>query len=241
MPIPLDLSGNTAWKLCLMRRVSARAELSLRQRLSQREDRISELKDALATAKSQQLGTHTAQSQSPPPQNCYANDIHHSKRSQLKAPWPQGQLQRRPRQHPDQFQQHAPSPDDSDYQEEEEGLQQSSLRAATRAHQGQHQHGAPSPRDRESHNEAEEQGQPRAVQNPVARLPYFQPGSHKRTALAQGGPHPNAPLPETWPQPVAPPASISCVALGRSDSVYDQLSTVPPSSMAADSGSCIKI
>ena len=67
--------------------MSARAELSLRQRLSQREDRISELKDALAAAKGEHPATrsehHPAQLLSPRQHSLTADDYSHSTRPAL--------------------------------------------------------------------------------------------------------------------------------------------------------------
>ena len=67
--------------------MSARAELTLRQRLSQREDRISELKDALAAAKRQHPASrserHPAQLLSPRQNSLTADDYSHSARPEL--------------------------------------------------------------------------------------------------------------------------------------------------------------
>lgn len=211
--------------------MSARAELSLRQRLSQREDRISELKDALAAAKSHHTGPlnhashHRQRSASP---QHYPMDISHQfqdshhraaavyARPELQSP--REHVQQRPMRHSKQGQRHrALSPEDSDTQhEEEQGQQRASPRG--RLHHGSRAFG--------SHREEEGPAQARAT---AARLPYFQPSSRS----GSGQPQATAPTQESallsthalpHPQPdvaaqrlpgMNPGLSISCLACSQ--------------------------
>ncbi len=189
-------------------RVSARAELSLRQRLSQREDRISELKDALA--RSHHHGTHTNHSRQPSPSpQPYLDQVHQPQdrqysgaamHTQSEAQSPRGQFQQRPRRHPEHQQGSALSLETSDtQQEEEEEVRQ------TASPRGRSHHGVGSFRGQ---REEVEQGgtrvsprtrsnrAPRVVGSPreeeeyagpavAARLPYFCPGSQIHTGQSQ--------------------------------------------------------
>lgn len=191
-------------------RVSARAELSLRQRLSQREDRISELKDALAVARSHQPSMHANHSRqpSPSPQHYLVGhvyqplDRHHANaaiHTQSEAQSPRGQFQQRPKGQQERQQPGALSPVTSDtQQEEEEEVRQ------TASPRGRSHHGVSSFR---AHREEGEQGGPRvsprtrSYQAPrafgnyegqeyagpavAARLPYFRPGSQACTDQSQ--------------------------------------------------------
>ncbi|DBA92530.1 TPA: hypothetical protein ACH3X1_002761 [Trebouxia sp. C0004] len=185
-------------------RVSARAELSLRQRLSQREDRISELKDALAVARSHQPSMHANHSRqlSPSPQHYLLDHMHQPQdrhysnaavHTQSEAQSPQGEWQRqRLKKQPEQQQPGALSPVSSDtQQEEEEGFRQ------TASPRGKSHHGLSTFRGQRE--EGEQGGQrisprSRSYQAPgavgthkeegeyvgsavAARLPYFCPGS----------------------------------------------------------------
>ena len=195
-------------------RVSARAELSLRQRLSQREDRISELKDALAVARSHQPSMHANHSRqpSPSPQHYLSDymhqpqDRHYSSaamhtQSEAQSPW--GQFQQRPRRQPEHQQGSALSLETSHtQQEEEEEVGQ------TASPRGRSYHGVSSFR---AHREEGEQGgarvsprarsyqAPRAVGSPrederyvgpavATRLPYFCPGSQACMGQSQSAP-----------------------------------------------------
>jgi hypothetical protein len=193
-------------------RVSARAELSLRQRLSQREDRISELKDALAAARSHHHGTHTNHSRqpSPSPQH-YLDQVHQPRdrhysgaamHTQSEAQSPRGQFQQRPRRQPEHQQDSALSLETSDTQqeEEEEVRQTASPRgrshrgvSAYRAHreEGEQDGARVSPRAR-SYQAPRAVGSPREEERYVgpavaARLPYFRPGSQACTGKSQSG------------------------------------------------------
>lgn len=112
-------------------RVSARAELSLRQRLSQREDRISELKDAVAVARSHQPSMHANHSRHPStsPQHYHSDHMHQPQHrhpsdadihTQSEAQSPRGQFQQRPKRQPEHQQDCALSLETSDTQQEEE-------------------------------------------------------------------------------------------------------------------------
>jgi len=184
-------------------RVSARAELSLRQRLSQREDRISELKDALAVARSHQPSMHANHSRhpSPSPQHYHLDhmhqpqDRHHSNaaiHAQSEAQSPRGQFQQRPRRQPEHQQDSVLSLETSDTQQEEEEKVKQTASPRGRSHhgvsssRGQREEGEQggarvSPRSRSyqapravgTHKEEEEYVGPAVA----ARLPYFCPGS----------------------------------------------------------------
>ncbi|DBB14510.1 TPA: hypothetical protein ACH3X3_004792 [Trebouxia sp. C0006] len=195
-------------------RVSARAELSLRQRLSQREDRISELKDALAVARSHQPSMHANHSRqpSPSPQHYLSDHMHQPQdrhyssaamhtQSEAQSPW--GQFQQRPRRQPEHQQGIALSLETSHtQQEEEEEVGQ------TASPRGRSYHGVSSFR---AHREEGEQGgarvsprarsyqAPRAVGSPrederyvgpavATRLPYFCPGSQACMGQSQSAP-----------------------------------------------------
>ena len=192
-------------------RVSARAELSLRQRLSQREDRISELKDALAVARSHHHGIHANHSRhpSPSPQH-YPDQVHQPQNRhysgaamhiQSDAHFPQGQFQQRPGRHPEHQQGSALSLETSDTQQEKEEEVRQTASPRGRLHRGVSSYRA--------HREEGEQGGPRvsprarpyqvarAVESPreeeyvgpavATRLPYFCPGSQAHTGESQSG------------------------------------------------------
>lgn len=212
--------------------MSARAELSLRQRLSQREDRISELKDALAAAKSHHTGpithaTHHRQ-RSASPQH-YPVDLSHQfqdshhrgsavhARPELQSP--REHVHQRPMRHSGQEQHHALSPEDSDTQhEEEQGQQRGSPRASP--HHGSRAFG--------SHREEEGPAQA-GVRVDAARLPYFQPSSQSGHGQPQAtGPTQESALLSTHalphPQPavaaqrlpgITPGLSIQCPACSQ--------------------------
>ncbi len=194
-------------------RVSARAELSLRRRLSQREDRISELKDALAVARSHHHGTHTNHSRqpSPSPQHYLSDHMHQPQdrhyssaamHTQSEGHSPRGQFQQRPRRHPQHQQGSVLSLDTSDTQqeEEEEVRQTASPRGRShhgvssfRAHREEREQGGArvSPRAR-SYQVPRADGSPREEEEYVgpavaARLPYFCPGSQAHTGQSQSG------------------------------------------------------
>ena len=192
-------------------RVSARAELNLRQRLSQREDRISELKDALAVARSYQSSMHANHSRqpSPSPQH-YLSDLmhqppdrHYSSAAvhiQSEAQSPRGQFQQRPRRQPEQQQDTALRLETSDTQQEEEKEVRQTASARGRSHhgvssfRGQREEGEPggarvSPRSR-SYQAPRAVGSPREEEQYVgpavaARLSYFCPGSQACAGQSQ--------------------------------------------------------
>lgn len=152
--------------------MSARAELSLRQRLSQREDRISGLKDALAAAKEQHPGAHSAplpaRAHSPRlasttiPDHSYQTYVKSHPRTDAKSPQDRAYHSYAQRLGPSSgLEQHpALSPEDAD--EEEQGRHGQLHRRSAQPHQSR-------VRAEESH---EQHG------GAACKLPYFQPKSH---------------------------------------------------------------
>lgn len=156
--------------------MSARAELSLRQRLSQREDRISELKDALASAKEQHPGAHSAplpaRSHSPRPGSTtipdqrYQNHMKSYSRTDAKSPRDRSYHSYAQRQRPSSGlgQDHALGPEDADEDEQ--------------ARHGQlHRRSVQPPQSRVSDEQSHEQ-HGGAAHRAALKLPYFQPKSH---------------------------------------------------------------
>ncbi len=193
-------------------RVSARAELSLRQRLSQREDRISELKDALAVARSRHPGIHANHSRqpspSPSPQHYLLGHMHQPQdrhyssaaaHTQSEAQSPRGQFQQRPRRQSEQ--QLSLETSDTQQEEEEEVRQTLSPRgrshhelSSSRAHREEGEQGGVrvSPRSR-SYQAPRAVGSPREDERYVGpavatRLPYFCPGSQACMGQSQSAP-----------------------------------------------------
>ena len=186
-------------------RVSARAELSIRQRLSQREDRISELKDALAAVQSHQPERPSSHPRgrlpSPQPHNWeasrYAHDSNEGRgqahtSSQPPHSWDAAgealgtgdvyarrhlEAHARPgRFRPDQLAgRHPPNALSPEASESRREEEERLRPASPRAGTGRFQ-GALSPgAELESHGDDRGAGQARES---CGRLPYFQPGSH---------------------------------------------------------------
>ncbi|KAL3148684.1 hypothetical protein ABBQ38_014099 [Trebouxia sp. C0009 RCD-2024] len=150
-------------------RVSARAELSLRQRLSQREDRISELKDALAAAKGQQSGDRYA------PQ---ATSRPHSPRPFLTSTHNQA--------HPESYPRRAAPPlGDSFHHSRHKDWEQHPALGHENADEEDASHARQSPRSRAAPEQSHVQ-HGAAAHNTNLKLPYFQPKSAEpaQTSLA---------------------------------------------------------
>ena len=156
-------------------RVSARAEVSLRQRLSQREDRISELKNALAAAKGQPSGTRSATlpARSHSPRPCLTTIPDHSRQSRPDSrSWTDTQS---PRDHPHYshaqrmgLEEHpALSPEDEQV-----------------SHSQLPRHRAQPAQDRVGAEENHEQHGV-APHRAAFKLPYFQSKSHAAAELAE--------------------------------------------------------
>lgn len=153
----------------MLRRVSARAELSLRQRLSQREDRISELKDALAAAKGQQSGDRYA------PQ---ATSRPHSPRPFLTSTHNQA--------HPESYPRRAAPPlGDSFHHSRHKDWEQHPALGHENADEEDASHARQSPRSRAAPEQSHVQ-HGAAAHNTNLKLPYFQPKSAEpaQTSLA---------------------------------------------------------
>ena len=163
-------------------RVSARAELSLRQRLSQREDRISELKDALAAAKGSLPGPRSATQPtlSRSPRSCLTTIPDHSCRSRPESHSHTDTQTPRDRPHYSHAQQTGPSsgleehpalsPEDAD---QEEQVSQGQL-PRHHAQPAQNRVGA-----EESH-----EPQRAAAHRTAFKLPYFQSKPHAAAEMA---------------------------------------------------------
>ena len=165
----LHLSRLLTWLLTC--RVSARAELSLRQRLSQREERIAELKDMLASlqhGRQHATSDHHGATLCSSPRGPYHSTHHHGLPPQLRTEAP---LAAQHSQHPA----HTLSP-----RQHHSGAQLAAVNpTATAASHPQHSHNA-QPSD--GHQQT---GVRAAVQVLVPRLPYFQQKSHQGSADSQ--------------------------------------------------------
>lgn len=158
--VALTLRPSVHSQSCALCRVSARAELSLRQRLSQREDRISELKDALAAAKGNHSGEryapHEARLSCPRP--CFTSARDHPESYPRRAALP-------PRDGV-QHQQHAALGTDSVDEEDVTHARRSPPSRAAAPEQNEEQHEA-------------------ADHGTSFKLPYFQPKAHAAAEAAQ--------------------------------------------------------
>ena len=171
-----------------MCRVSARAELSLRQRLSQREDRISELKDTLAAARGHHSANWSAlqpaHSLSPrshsPAEDDHYQHTRHSVHQQSTSQLSRGRPQHRRVLEQGQHRHHALSPGAADTEaatvtrsEAQQDVMETLPQFSVDVHHSKQQQGA-------------------EAQRHPARLPYFQSKSQVSAQLAGEDSQPSA-------------------------------------------------
>ena len=180
---------------CWVCRVSARAELTLRQRLSQREDRISELKETLADAESRHLGRATSQHCSRPtsPQRIVSTTQHHTlshgdrEQIQHSAHFSSQHHQHSLRQLSGQDRSGALSPEDSETERSQEvgsKMQHVFPRESDRALPRHSKDSNLGPHYLHQASTAKDEDQP----GRASRLPYFQAGAQSQAGQAQQSP-----------------------------------------------------